>query len=73
MNAVPTKAEILAAVEVARSVADLIRELGEVPSGLLYARLMSFMDLAAFHQVVALLVDAGLVERRSNNILRWVA
>lgn len=66
------KQDVLAAIELVRAVADAIRELGTVPGGQLYARLMDVMDIRCFEQVIALLVNAGLVERLPNNILRWV-
>ena len=55
--------EALAAVRVAHAIAETIRELGEVPSGHLYARVMGVMDLRQYEQVISLLIDARLVER----------
>jgi hypothetical protein len=73
MNAMEAaKQDVLSAIELVRAIADAIRELGEVPSGQLYARVMGVMDIRCFERVVTLLVDARLVERLPNNILRWV-
>ena len=46
--------EALAAVRVAHAIAESIRELGEIPSGHLYARLMGIMDLRQYEQVIDL-------------------
>ena len=67
-----TTSEAIAAVRVAHAVAETIRELGQVPSGHLYARLMGVMDLHQYEQVIGLLVDARLVERDRSHLLRWI-
>ena len=64
--------EALAAVRVAHAIAETIRELGEVPSGHLYARVMGVMDLRQYEQVISLLIDARLVERAPSHLLRWI-
>ncbi len=64
--------EAIAAVRVAHAVAETIRELGQVPSGHLYARLMGVMELHQFEQVIDLLIEARLVERDRSHLLRWV-
>ena len=64
--------EALAAVRVAHAIAETIRELGEVPSGHLYARVMGVMDLRQYEQVIDLLIDARLVERDRSHLLRWI-
>lgn len=64
--------EAIAAVRVAYAVAETIRELGQVPSGHLYARLMGVMELHQYEQVIDLLVDARLVERTPSHLLRWI-
>jgi hypothetical protein len=69
MNQTP---QILAAVRVAHAIAESIRELGQVPSGHLYARLMGVMDLHQYEQVIDLLIDARLVEREPSHLLRWI-
>ena len=67
-----TTSEAIAAVRVAHAVAETIRELGQVPSGHLYARLMGVMELHQYEQVIGLLVDARLVERDRSHLLRWI-
>lgn len=59
-----------AAIEIMRAIADTIRELKQVPSGHLYARVMGFMSLDRFNQIIAILKDAGLIEE-TNHLLVW--
>lgn len=65
------KAMKQAVVRVALAVAEAIRELGEVPSGHLYARVMGKMTLENYNAVIDALKGAGLVEE-TNHILKWV-
>jgi hypothetical protein len=67
-----TTSEALALVRVAHAVAETIRELGAVPSGHLYARLMGVMELHQYEQVIDLLIDARLIERDRRHLLRWI-
>jgi len=67
-----TTSDAIAVVRVAHAVAETIRELGQVPSGHLYARLMGVMELHQYEQVIGLLVDARLVDRDRNHLLRWI-
>lgn len=53
------------------AVADVIRDLGEVPAGELYARVMNELTLANFEGIVTVLEKGGLV-RRDAHVLRWV-
>lgn len=57
-------------LRVVMAVADVVKELGSVPSGHLYARLMDRMSLADYQAVVDLLKHAKLVEER-NHLLTW--
>jgi hypothetical protein len=50
-----TNTEAKAAFGILQAVAEAIRELGEVPSGHLYANLMSKLTLAQFEQVLGVL------------------
>jgi hypothetical protein len=67
-----TKEEIRAAVDTMAAVAEAIRELGSVPSGHLYARLMGHMSLETYEKIVGTLKGAGLVKEESH-LLTWVA
>ena len=66
-----TPNDVKAALGILRAVADAIRELGEVPSGHLYAHLMSKLSLEQYEQVIAVLKQAGLITE-SNHLLTWV-
>ena len=63
--------DVKAALGILRAVADAIRELGEVPSGHLYAHLMSKLSLEQYEPVIAVLKQAGLITE-SNHLLTWV-
>ena len=65
-----TKQEIGAAITAIKAIADAIRELGEVPSGHLYAHLMGKMSLADYNKVIGILKGATLVSE-SGNLLKW--
>ena len=66
-----TQNDVKAALGILRAVADAIRELGEVPSGHLYAHLMSKLSLEQYEQVIGVLKQAGLITE-SNHLLTWV-
>ena len=53
-----------------RIIAETIREASPVPSGVLYAGLMSKLDLQAYNKIIETLKRAGLVAE-SANILTW--
>lgn len=54
------------------AIAQAIEELGTVPSGHLYARLMGHLGIDAYQSVIATLVHAGLVRQHANHLLEWV-
>jgi hypothetical protein len=72
MQNAATHKEVKAALGIIHAVAEAIRELGEVPSGHLYARLMDRFSLAEFKQVVDVLKGAGLVWESNAHVLSWV-
>ena len=72
----PTPAERKAALGIVLTVAEAIRELGSVPSGHLYARLigmplLSQMTADQFTAMIGSLKGAGLVEEKSH-LLIWI-
>lgn len=67
-----TKEQIVAYINVVKNVADIIRELGSVPSGVLYARLTGIMTLEQYQRILGHLKNSGLI-RESNHLLTWVA
>lgn len=60
-----------AALEIIKTVAEAIRELGSVPSGHLYARVMGYLSLDAYTRIVETLKRTGLVEEHGH-LLTWV-
>jgi hypothetical protein len=68
----PTHDQVRAAIEVTRAVADCIRELRQVPSGHLYARLMGHLSIEQFEQIISTLVHANLVRRHPSHLLEWI-
>lgn len=67
----PTAEQIKAALAITRAIADAIRELGSIPSGELYARVMGHMSLENYEKVIATLIGAGLVRRDNSHMLTW--
>jgi hypothetical protein len=60
-----------AALAIVRAVGEAVRELRQVPEGVLYANLASHMSLAQFRAVVNILKDAGMVTVE-NHVVTWV-
>ena len=65
------KEEISAALNTLKAVLDAIRELKEVPNGVLYSHMMWAMPLTTYNQIIGILKQTGLVSEQ-NNVLRWV-
>lgn len=71
MTAVDQKT-VDAAKATIRVVAETIKELGEVPSGHLYANMMAVgMSLHGYETIIGLLKEAGLITVQ-NNLITWV-
>jgi hypothetical protein len=67
-----TDVQVEAALGIILAVANAIQELGEVPSGELYARLMAHdIKLDVYEHILRTLKGAGLV-RESNHLLTWI-
>lgn len=67
-----TKEQLNAGMAVLTAMSETIRELGQVPSGHLYAQVMSKIDLTMFESIIRVLVNAKLVERDEAHMLRWI-
>jgi len=63
--------KIKAAVEITKAIACAIKDLGSVPSGHLYARLMGHLSLENFQGAIGTLKRLGLVEEK-NHLLTYV-
>jgi hypothetical protein len=68
----PSPEAIKAAFAAAVAVAEAIRELHEVPSGHLYARLMQVMDYTRYSRIIDLLERERLVHRAPSGLLTWI-
>ena len=71
MNSSTDHKQIAAAAGIAAAIAEAIREMGSVPSGHLYAHLMSQMSLESYEAILALLIRSGVVRRESSHLLVW--
>ena len=60
-----------AAMAIVLAVGEAIKDLGSVPNGHLYARMMGHMNLETYDKVIALLVKVGAV-KNENHLLTWV-
>lgn len=70
MAAAVTREQVTAYLDAIKAVADAIKELGEVPSGILYAQLMNHLSLEQYDKIIGHLKSAGLVVEK-NHLLRW--
>lgn len=69
----PSKEQIKAALGAVQAIAETIREVGEVPSGVLYAQLVGVLpDLASYERILGILKGAKLVVEETNHVLRWI-
>jgi hypothetical protein len=66
-----TRNTVVNGVMTVAAVAEAIRELGTVPSGTLYAHLMSKLSLEQFQAIVDILVKAELISDTRHQ-LRWI-
>ena len=67
-----TKEQVVQAVQIAAAVGDLIKTVGSVPSGHLYALLMGKMDYQAYTSCISILVRAKLVRQDMHHVLTWI-
>lgn len=60
-----------AALAVAMTIGEAIRDLKQVPSGELYAQVMGHLSYSQYEGILSALISAGLV-KRENHLLTWV-
>jgi hypothetical protein len=65
------KEQLSAGLKTVLAVAQAIRELGSVPSGHLYARLMGVLSLDQYNKIIDILKKQGLVVE-AHHELKWV-
>lgn len=63
--------QVGSAVQMVGAVAEAIRSLGEVPSGVFYAQVCDKVSLETYTSIIRVLKGAGFVAE-TNNVLRWV-
>jgi hypothetical protein len=66
-----TTDDVKKAMQIVLVVAEAIKELGSVPSGHLYAQLMSHMTLDTYTKIIGILKKGGMVTE-SGHLLTWV-
>jgi len=63
--------QVQALIAAIRAVGDTIRDLGEVPSGHLYAMLMGHMSLETYNKLIGALQQSKLV-KVENHLITWI-
>ena len=67
-----TQKQIETGVETVLAIAEVIKGLGSVPSGNLYTRVMGFLSLDEYNQIIGILKKQRLIEE-SYHELKWIA
>lgn len=67
----PTPEQINTLLDLVHALADTIRDLGQVPSGHLYAAIVDSYDFNAYGVAINILTRSGLVKQLSNHMLVW--
>lgn len=65
-----TKEQVTEAFKMCAAIGEAIRDLKQIPSGKLYAMVMTHMDIEIYQCVIAKLKETGLV-REENHMLIW--
>jgi hypothetical protein len=68
-----TQAQLSAGLNTIKAIADAIKELREVPSGHLYARIMSTLDYPSYEKIIGILTRAGLISVSPGHLITWIA
>jgi hypothetical protein len=67
-----TPEQTKAALGILLAVSETIREVGEAPSGIIYAALMDRVDMQGYTKMLNVLKGAGLIVETPAHLLRWV-
>jgi hypothetical protein len=65
-----TTNELKAGFAALQALAEAVRELKQVPSGILYSRVMNYLDINAYESAIRTLCNAGVI-RKSGDLLHW--
>ncbi len=68
----PTPEQLKAGQSVVFAVAEAIRELGEAPSGTLYAVLCGRVSYQGYEKIIGMLKRADLVSESPAHLLTWI-
>lgn len=72
MSETDIKEEIKSQLRTAIALGDAIRELRQVPSGKLYARVMGTLTLEQYQKAIETLKNTGLVREEQSQLLVWI-
>jgi uncharacterized protein YutE (UPF0331/DUF86 family) len=53
------------------TMAEALRDLGEVPNGEFYVRVMPYLSFQSYQAIIESLKRSGVIEERAN-VLRWI-
>ena len=67
-----TKEKIKALIEAVKAIRDTIKELKEIPSGELYARLLNHITLEHYQYILNILVKAKQIEILPSHLIRFI-
>jgi len=71
MDAITTEQKVSGAKAIA-AVGTAIKELGTVPSGELYTRLMSYVSINVYNKIIGILENVGAITVDSQNVITWI-
>lgn len=66
-----TQVQIDAMKELILAIGQCIRELREVPSGHLYARLMGKINIETYQAIIQILINARVIEVSKGHVIKW--
>lgn len=61
--------KIIAAVNVLKAITETIRDLGKIPSGELYARLMPHLSFEDYKKAIQIIKNSGLIIEINNELI----
>ena len=65
-----TTNELKAGFAALQALAEAVRELKQVPSGVLYAQVMKYFSIDGYESAIRTLCNAGVI-RKSGDMLHW--
>lgn len=58
-------------LEIIKIIADAIKEVGNIPSGHLYVRLMNYMSLSTYESIINILEKGNFIQVK-NHLITWI-